>query len=254
MMLISIAQAQLFFLALTRILAVIIHVPVLGGQSIPTQVRLGFGLVLTIVLIAWQPLPPDAKELGLLAFAFGIGKEILIGTLAGFAAALTFGAIQIAGEVMGLGSGFGSSRIFNPALSDSGSAFNQIFVMVAMMVFLLIDGHHLVIYAIGQTFKLIPINGPLPLDSFEPLARVTAQLILAGIQLAMPVLAALTLTDIGLGLLARVAPQVQIFFLGLPMKVGVALFAMGTMFAVILPSLSNLFQMTGPRMLALLGK
>src|SRR5690242_21855003 len=128
-MTISVAQAQLFFLGFTRIMAIMIHIPVLGGQNIPNQVRIGLGLVLAMVLIPWQPLPAEAVSIGFIAYGIAIGKEILIGTLIGYSADLAFGAIQMAGGAMGLGSGFESSRIFNPSLGDSGSAFDQIFVM-----------------------------------------------------------------------------------------------------------------------------
>jgi flagellar biosynthesis protein FliR len=253
-MIISIAQAQFFFLALTRILSALIAIPVLGGQTIPAQVRIAFGVVLTLIIFPWQQLPTDAESLVFLAFAVAILKELIIGTLIGFAASLTFGTMQIVGEVMGMGSGFGSSRVFNPAISDTGSAFNQLFTIVSMMIFLIIDGHHLVILALAKTFEILPINGPLPTTAFDVLARMTSQLILTGIQMALPVMAALTITDIGLGLVARVAPRIQIFFLGLPLKVAVSLFALGSLFLIIFPAMHNLYGDMGNRMLELIGK
>ncbi len=117
-MTISVAQAQLFFLAFARIMAIIIHIPVLGGQNIPGQVRIGLGFVLAMVLVSWQPLPGDAESIGAIGYAVSIGKEILIGTLVGYAADLAFGAIQMAGAAMSLGSGFESSRIFNPSMGE----------------------------------------------------------------------------------------------------------------------------------------
>ena len=251
-MTISVPQAQLFFLAFTRIMAIIIHVPVFGGQSIPNQVRIGLGLALAIVLVPWQPMKPDAAAIGAFAFTISIGKEILIGTLVGFAADLTFGAIQIAGLAMGLGSGFESGRIFNPALGDAGSAFDQIFVILMMMFFLTIDGHHIVLIAIQKTFTVIPINGPLPFNGMDTLALTTAQLIASGIHLALPVLAALILTDLSLGLLARVTPQVQVYFLGLPVKVTVALVSMSMLLAVLFPYLTSLYRAMGENMLLFL--
>lgn len=248
-MLISVAQAQLFFLAFTRIMAAMIHVPVLGGQTIPNQVRIGLGFVLTLVLIPWQPLPETVEAAGSIAFAISLAKEILIGTLIGYSADLAFGAIQMAGAAMGMGSGFESSRIFNPSLGDAGSAYDQVFVMTAMMIFLMIDGHHLVIAALSRTFELVPLNGTLPFGGMESVMAATSTFILAGIHLALPVMTALILTDLTLGLLARVAPQVQVYFLGLPVKVVVALLAMSVTFASLLPYLTSLFEKMTENML-----
>jgi len=251
-MTISVAQAQLFFLAFTRIMSIIIHVPVLGGQSIPNQVRIGLGFVLAMVLIPWQPLPEEAASIGFIAYGLSIGKEILIGTLIGYSADLAFGAIQMAGGAMGLGSGFESSRIFNPSMGDSGSAFDQIFVMTATVVFLMINGHHLVIAAIQKTFELLPINGSLPFNGLEAIMRTTSTFVMAGIHLALPVMTAVILADLTLGLLARVAPQVQVYFLGLPVKVVVSLLALSFMFASLLPYVSSLFQNMAENMLLFL--
>ncbi len=241
-MMISIPQAQLFFLAFTRIMAVIIHVPVFGGQTIPTQVRIGLGFVLALVLVPWQPLPASAEALGFVAYSLAIGKEIIIGTLAGFAADLTFGALQVAGSAMGIGSGFESGRIFNPALGEGSSAFDQLFIMTASMIFLTINGHHLVLIALQKTFDVLPINGPLPFNGLNTVISTASILIAAGIQLALPVMTALLLADLTLGLLARVAPQVQVYFLGLPVKVAVALLSLGMTFTVVSPLLGSLFK------------
>ena len=248
-MTISVAQAQLFFLAFTRIMAIIIHVPVFGGQNIPNQVRIGLGVALAMVLISWQPLSPQIASIGMIAYSVSIGKEIFIGTLIGFAADLAFGAIQMAGAAMGLGSGFESSRIFNPSMGEAGSAFDQIFIMTAAMVFLVIDGHHLVLMAIQKTFDVIPLNGSLPFNGMETIVHMTSTFIASGIHLALPVMTAVILADLTLGLLARVAPQVQVYFLGLPVKVGVALLALSMTFAVISPSLSSLFKTMTENML-----
>jgi flagellar biosynthesis protein FliR len=254
-MIISVAQAQFFFLALTRILAALVTIPVLGGNGIPAQVRIGFGIVLTLVIVPWQPLPASTEAMGFIGFAVSILKELIIGTLISFAATLTFGAVQIVGSVMGIGSGFESGRIFNPAFQDPGSAFDQLFTIIAMVLFLVIDGHHLVIIALAKTFEVIPVNGPLPIfATWTVIARMTSQLILAGIQIALPIMAALTIADIALGLVARVAPQLQIYFLGLPLKVGISLFGFGTLLLVIFPILNNLYGMLGNRMLQLIGK
>jgi flagellar biosynthesis protein FliR len=250
---ISIAQAQLFFLALTRVLAILIQVPVLAGSLVPNQIKIGLGILLTMVLIPWNPLPAEAASMPILVFGFAIGRELLLGTLAGFSAALTFSIMQIAAEMMGLGSGFASGKILNPALDASGSAYDQFFIMTTMLIFLVVNGHHTFILGIKRTFDLIPVNSALPNLSMDGLISMTAGLIAVGLQLSLPVMGALMLTDLTLGLLARVAPQVQVFFLGVPIKVAVGLIGLALVFGVLMPTLADLFQQMGARMLQLLG-
>jgi len=252
-MIISVAQAQLFFLAFTRIMAIIIHVPVFGGQSVPNQFRIGLGLVLSLILIPWQPLAADVEMIGFVAFGLAIAKEVIIGTLVGFAADLVFGTVQIAGAAMGIGSGFESGRIFNPALGDAGSSIDQLFLTIMMLFFLAIDGHHVVLIAMQKTFSLIPLNGALPFNGLDAVALTTAQLIAAGVHLSLPILTALIMTDMTLGLLARVTPQVQVYFLGLPVKVAVALLSMTILLSVLFPTILNLFKSVGENMLRFLG-
>jgi flagellar biosynthetic protein FliR len=230
----------------------IIHVPVLGGNNIPNQVRIGFGVLLALILFPLQTLPADAPTLDLLGLLLSIAKEIVIGTLAGFAAVMTFAAIEIAAETMGVGSGFSSDRVFNPAMNNSSASFNQLFIMLALLIFVLMDGHHTFIIAIQRTFEIIPIYGPIPMEKIEDLGRLTSQLIISGVQMGLPLLAALTLADLTLGLLSRVAPQVQVYFLGLPLKVGIALYGLGIFFLVAYPVVKNLFEPLGERTLRIL--
>jgi flagellar biosynthesis protein FliR len=252
-MIISIAQFQIFFLALTRVLAILIQVPVLGGNNIPTQTRIAFGIVLTAILVPFQPLAADAVTIPLFAFAASILRELIIGLLAGFAANLTFGAIQIAGEMMSTAAGFSAGRVLNPMMGDSTSSFDQLFVMVAMLIFLIVNGHHVFIAAIKRTFDLIPVNSALPAFMAKPMIGMTAQLIVAGIQMALPVVGAMFLADLTLGLLARVAPQIQVFFLGMPAKVALGLMAFSLTLAILMPTVENYMRSIGPWMLKILG-
>jgi len=250
---ISVAQAQLFFLALTRILAVLVHVPVLGGRLVPNLVRIGFGLILAFVLLPWEALPPEAVPLPLLGFSLAIGKEIITGTLAGFGAALTFGVLQIAGEVMSTSSAFGSAQMLNPAFQDQGTSYSSVLSVLSMMIFLLINGHHQVLVAAQRTFEIFPINGSITDFSMGKLVMTSAQLISTGIHMSLPILGAMLLVEIAFGLLARVAPQVQVFFLAIPLKAGLALAGLAVALNVLYPFILNLFERMGERMLNLLA-
>jgi flagellar biosynthetic protein FliR len=234
-------------------MAVIVHVPIFGGQNIPNQVRIGLGLMLAAVMIPWQPLPASAATIPDMVFAVSIGRELIIGTLAGFAATATFGAVQIAGELMGMEIGFGSARVLNPAMGDSGSALDQFFVMIALLLFIVLNGHHLFLVALQKTFVAVPVGSTQIEFNAEIMLRQFADLIVAGAQMALPVIGTILLTDITLGLLARVAPQIQVFFLGMPLKIGIGLFAMMLTMAIAIPRLGDLYARMGPRMLQLIG-
>jgi flagellar biosynthetic protein FliR len=234
-------------------MAMIVNVPVMGGRQIPNQVKIGLGFLLAMVILPWQPLPKDAATLSTLAFGGAVIRELVVGIVAGYAATLAFGALQIAGELMGVTSGFSSARVFNPALEAAGSPLENFFTMMTVLFFLAINGHHTFILGIQQTFKLIPLNSPLPDFSLERLITLTAQLVAVGVRLALPVMGALLLADLALGLLARVAPQVQVFFLGLPLMIGAGLIALSLALTILSPAIADLFRQIGPHALELLG-
>ncbi len=252
-MIISIAQTQIFVLALTRVLAILVQVPLFGSEIIPNQIKAALGVILAMIVIPWTPLPADTAIIPWLSFAGLIIRELIIGYLAGFAATLTFGAFQMTGKLIDMSSGFGAGQVFNPAMSEAGGTLDQFFVLVVMLYFMITNGHHVFLQGLQDTFKLLPINQPLPVINPEALLRLTSGLIASGIQMAIPVIGALFLTDVTLGLLSKVAPQINVFFLGLPIKVWVGIFALSLLFGMIIPSLDRMFKSMGPRMLQILG-
>jgi flagellar biosynthesis protein FliR len=250
---VSIIQTQLFFLVLSRILAAIVFVPVLGGRSVPNPVKIGFGLVLSMVISPTLPQPTNTEALSAIAYGFAMAQEVLIGALSGYAALLTFSALQMAGHLMGIVSGFSAANVLNPALEDNGTAMDQMFLITAVLVFLVINGHHLFLIGLQRTFDLVPVNSALPTLSLPNILRMTSQFITAGVQMAMPVVGTLLLTDLTLGLLARVAPQVHVFFLGIPLKIGIGLIALAFTIVMLAPNLESMFTNLGERTLQLLG-
>ncbi|NLF50412.1 MAG: flagellar biosynthetic protein FliR [Leptolinea sp.] len=252
-MIISIAQTQIFVLALTRILAILVQVPIFGSEVIPNQVKVGLGVILAMIVIPWNPLPAESMYIPWLAFAGLVMRELIIGFLAGFAATLTFGAFQITGKLIDMSSGFGAGQVFNPAMSGAGGTLDQFFYLVVMLYFMLTNGHHLFLLGLRDTFVLLPMNQPLPEMNPEALLQLASGLIIAGVQMAIPVVGALFLTDLTLGLLAKVSPQINVFFLGLPIKVWVGIYALSLLFGLLVPSLDRAFKNLGPRMLQIMG-
>lgn len=252
-MIVSVVQFQYFFLALVRVLAILVNIPILGGRMIPMQVRAIFGVLFTILLLPWQPMPADFLEMSLFTFTVAMIRELIIGIIAGFAALLTFAALQITGEMIGFTTGFNSGRVLNPAFGDSGSTVDQFFVMLSLLFLMAINGHHTILLAIQRTFTLIPINSPFITIPIDQVLTMTSGLINSGIQLALPAVGALLLTDVTLGFLAKVSPQIQVFFLGIPLKIGLGFFALMISLSLFYPSFIELLDQISDRMLKLLG-
>lgn len=235
-------------------MATIIHVPVLAGRSIPNPIKIGLGLILAIFMTPLNFVGFGRTGMDLLSFSVAIGKEILIGTLTGYAANLAFGALSIAGNLIGLGSGFAAAQILNPALEEQGTPLDQILVVTSFLIFLAINGHHSFLLGLQRTFEVLPINSNLPDVAQEPVLKLTASLIQVGVQMSFPLLATLLLTDLAMGLLARVAPQIQVFFLGIPLKIGLGIFALAISIPTLSPLIRTIFGNIAPQMLVLLGK
>ncbi len=151
-----------------------------------------------------------------------------------------------------MSSGFGAGQVFNPAMSEAGGTLEQFFYLVVLLYFLLTNGHHVFLIGLQNTFKILPINQPLPEINPEALLQLSSGLITSGVQMALPVLGALFLTDLSLGLLAKVAPQINVFFLGLPIKVWVGIFGLSLLFGLWFHHWTGV-QEYRPRMLQILG-
>jgi len=164
-------------------------------------------------------------------------KELGVGVIVGFIANLVFNAMQLAGQFIGLQIGFSLANVLDPIFSQSVSILDQLYTMLAGLIFLAIDGHHMLILAVQQTLDLVPlgalqITGPL----FNQLIVLTGGVFVAALRIVLPVMAALLLADIALGLMSRTLPQMNVFIVGMPVKLFVGFFVL----LVTLPAVQNL--------------
>jgi flagellar biosynthetic protein FliR len=160
----------------------------------------------------------------------------------GFVSNLIFVGIGIAASMIGIQSGFRAASLFNPFTNVSTSALDQFFSLIAIALFLSINGHHLLIRALFQTFELAPI-GTFALTSvtIERILAMISQVFVIGVTLALPVVGTLLLTDAGLGLIAKAVPQIQVFFVGLPLKVGLGFATLALTMNITLPVIRDYF-------------
>lgn len=234
------AWVEVFLLALFRVAGIVGAMPVLGGRAVPARVKLALALVLTLVLLPALPLERwPLQPHGIWQWLGLAAHELLFGILLGFAAQVPVLAMQLAGELIGLQMGFGIAAVLDPEAGGQENLIAGLLQVVALLLFLTFDGHHVVLRALADSFRAVPPGGlALSPDLLGEGIRLTGRLLELGLRLGAPVLAALLLAEAGLGLVARTVPQMNIFIVGFPLKIGLGF----AMLALTLPATLLLFR------------
>ncbi|MEO1765848.1 flagellar biosynthetic protein FliR [Thiobacter aerophilum] len=200
-----------------RIAALLVSEPLLGHRAIPLRARLAFALVLAWLLAPVLPSPPPvglASAQGLLIAV----QQILIGLSLGFAMRLVLAAVEMAGAIAGLSMGLGFALFYDPQNSAQVPVLGQFMGLLAILVFFAINGHLMVIAALVESFRILPISAvPLAAGGFQALAMAGGQLFVVGVMLSLPVLAALLIVNVAMGVMSRAAPQLNLFAVGFPL-------------------------------------
>jgi flagellar biosynthesis protein FliR len=221
------------FWPLTRMLALVATAPVLSHRAIPIRVKVGIALAVTLAIapvVASPPLTGMLESSGLMPLA----HNILVGLSIGFAVRLVFVAIELAGQLIGLQIGLGFAGYFNPDLGESENVVSSFTAMLALLMFLAIDGHLMLLYVLADSFRLFPAGGtgPLPVDPMA-LVRAASDIFAIAMSISLPIVAVMLLVNVVLGLMARVAPQLNLFAVGFPLTVLAGLAAL-TLFLPVL--------------------
>ncbi len=213
-------EAFAFFLVFARVGAFLMLMPTVGEAYISPRIRLGLALAVTLVMApAILPQIPPAPDSGI-ALTLLVGGEVLVGLFLGQMLRVFMSALSTAGTVIGFQTGFSNALLFNPAMSDQGALPAVFLAMMGAMMVLVTDTHHLMLIALADSYRLFVPGQPLQVgDMVEMMARKVADSFLLGIQLSAPFIVVIMMFNILLGVLARLMPQLQIFFLALPAQV-----------------------------------
>ncbi len=212
-------------LVMARIIPMVQLLPFLGGQAVPQTVKMALALTLSLLIYPAIWTQGVAFELpdSTLTITALLLKELAVGATFGFLLALAFEALRMAGQIIDNTAGLTQATTMVPQLSDRISPTSNFLYQLGVVVFFLIGGHHLFLMALGQSFLLIPPHEFITLGA-DPSAlalhilRMTAEAIALACLMAFPVIAAITLTNLCLALVNKSAPQINVFFLGMPLK------------------------------------
>jgi flagellar biosynthetic protein FliR len=229
-----------------RALALFSSLPLLGTRTVPARVRVGLAALVAIAAQASLPPMPQVALDSMAAFMLVL-QQLLIGISLGFAVRLVFAAIELAGEMVGLQMGLNFAGFFDPLTASQTTATSRFFGAIVGWLFIVINGHLLIIAALVSSFNAFPVSDQpfVFLQQARP-HEWGAMIFATGLWIALPMLAMLTFVNLVLGVISRVAAQINIFAVGFPITLGVGLVGI----LLTLPLMQQPFTMALERMLA----
>ncbi|HOB96508.1 MAG TPA: flagellar biosynthetic protein FliR [Aquabacterium sp.] len=229
---ITFSEAQLLawltplFWPFLRALALLGSLPVFSQRAVPMRVKIG--LAGFIALAAQPSLPAFAVvPLDTPAAFMAVAQQLLVGVTLGFAVRLVFAAVEMGGELIGLQMGLNFAGFFDPATASQGTASGRFFGTLVAFLFVLGNGHLMLIQALVRSFEVFPV-GDTPfafLHQLQP-QRWGAEVFMLGLWIALPLVGMLLFVNLVLGVISRVAPQISVFSVGFPITVTVGLIGM----------------------------
>jgi flagellar biosynthetic protein FliR len=206
-----------FVLAMVRAVAWLVVAPPFSSRTVPAKVKVGFAAALALAVGARLPDQAVALEPGPLVGA--VVTQVAIGVVLGFVALVLFASFQSAGALIDLFGGFSAAQVLDPHGGTHTTVFGQLYLQLATVLLFVTGGHLLLVRGFLRSFDAVPTAGPRPGTVADLLARDVGGLMVAAIEIAAPLLAALFLADLALGLLNRAAPEMNVFVIGLPLKI-----------------------------------
>ena len=217
-----------FLLMLTRISGIFLISPFFGSMNIPMFFRVGIALAMSVVLfpvvdgLGTTETPPS-----IIMFGAAVLGELFIGWLIGFVAYISFAAITMAGKVMDMQVGFAVVNVVDPTSGQQIPLIGSFLYNLAVIILLVTNGHHMLIAALVESFRAVPLAGlEANISLALIIANFTGTIFLTGMKIAMPITFAILLTNVGLGILSRTMPQMNIFVVGIPMQLMIGLFVL----------------------------
>jgi flagellar biosynthetic protein FliR len=205
-----------FLWPFVRMLALISTAPIFGERAVPRQVKVGLAALLAMTVgpvLGPMPDVPVVSAPGL----WIVAQQVLIGAAMGFSMRMVFALVQAAGEYTGLAMGLSFASFFDPTSGGNTMVLGRLLNVMAMLLFLAVDGHLMLVTVLVQSFQVLPVSdAPLAARGWMVLASSGGQIIAGGLMLALPLVTALLTLNLAMGILNRVSPQISIFSVGFP--------------------------------------
>ena len=220
-------QIGFFLLIFVRITGIFLMTPFFGSKNITVTIKAGLALIITYILFPIVFNNTAVIPSHFLPYLFIVIGELIIGMTIGFVSSMVFSAIQMAGQLLDMQIGFGVINIIDPQSGHQVPLIGNFKYILALIIFLATNGHHVLLSALFVSFKLVPVTGVVVHSALSDfMVDMVAGTFVIALKISLPVLITLVITDIALGILARTMPQMNIFVVGVPGKILIGLFVL----------------------------
>lgn len=248
----SLPLIQGFLICLARVASMFAAIPIFSGGQIPPQLRIGAAVLFTLLVypVIKDLLPQQALTVP--ALGLMLAGEVILGLLVGFLAQLVFMAAEFAGALIGYKMGFAAANVFDPTTQQQVALISQFQGVMAILLFLALDVHHLFLKAIVASFEMVaPGELTLAGGAIPMMVEMVNHSLILSLRLVAPVLVLLILSSLVLGVMSRVFPQLNVFLLSFPLNIGIAFIVMGLTFGIFASILQGEFFALTERFLRL---
>ncbi|MDP4334621.1 flagellar biosynthetic protein FliR [Curtobacterium sp. A7_M15] len=237
-------------LAGVRLVAFFVIAPPFSYRAFPATVKVILGIALAVGVAPRVAVGYESLDTG--PFLLALLTQLLVGLALGFLVFLVFAAVQSAGALIDLFGGFTLAQAYDPQSQVNGAQFTRLFQMAALALLFASGGYQLIVAGLVRSFDAVPLTGTFDLGGLASvLVTALTQMFLSSLQIAGPLVVVLFLADVGLGLLTRVAPALNAFQMGFPIKIGLTVVFAGALFMA-LPSVVS--SLTGDAVAAITGR
>jgi len=232
-----------FLLIFVRMTGLFVVAPIFGRRNMPAYFKIGFSFFTALILVNTVTLAaPDYG--GIYGYALLIVKEFAVGIAIGFVAYLAFMAIYMAGEIIDMQIGFGIVNVIDPMSNIQVPISSNLYFIISMLVFLALNGHHALIKALFDSFTIVPPGNAVFSPGYaDSLIKIFESIFFTGFKIAAPVVAAVLITDVALGTISRMVPQLNVFVIGMPLTILVGIVIMLVTIPMFIYVLDSLFKL-----------
>lgn len=215
---------DVFLLVFVRVSGLFVVAPIFGRRNLPAYFKIGFSFMLALILINVIKMPNLDYYNNIYRYTFLVIEEFLVGITIGYVSYLVFTAIYLAGQLIDMQIGFSIVSVMDPLSNLQVPLTSNLYFILCMLIFLMFDGHHALIRALYESFNLIPPGTAIfGTNLLHDIIRVFGDMFLLAFKISAPILAAILVTDVALGVISRAVPQVNVFVLGMPLKIIIGL-------------------------------